>query len=123
MRRVSLCFGAYKNITKSGEDGATIQFPFSMADSSRIDVSEKCPVAILRKLKVSVAGGINWGSDEISLAKILFAVGKQEIAERLRLQGDLLEVEPVFIPHGPCPVDPETLGNPEGATVEVDIYD
>lgn len=123
MKKVSLRFGRYKNVTESGEDGATILFSFSMVDSSMVGTSEELQVATWHRLRVSVAGGINWGDDEVFLVKALFAVGKQEIVRKLYLQGDLSELETAFVPHGDCPVDPKTLIDPEGAIVEVEFID
>lgn len=121
MKKILLRFGRYENVTKSGQDGTTIQFPFSMVDSSMVGTSEELQVTTWHRLRVSVAGGISWGDDEVFLAKVLFEVGKQEIAEKLRLQGDLSELETAFIPHGDCPVDPKILIDPESSAVEIEI--
>lgn len=121
MEKRLLRFGRYENVTKSGQDGATIQFPFSMLDSSMVGIPDELQVTTWHRLRVSVAGGISWGDNDVFLAKVLFAVGKQEVAEKLRLQGGLLELETVFVPHGDCSVDPKTLIDPEGSVVELEI--
>lgn len=123
MKRILFRFGRYENVTQSGQDGATILFPFSMVDSSMVGTSEELQVATWHRLRVGVAAGISWGDDEVFLAKALFAVGKQEIVRKLYLQGDLSELETAFVPHGDCPVDPETLIDSEGAIVEVEFID
>lgn len=123
MKKILLRFGQYENVTQSGQDGATIQFPFSMVDSSMVGTPKELQATTSHKLRVGVAGGISCGNDKAFLAKVLFAVGKQEIIQKLYLQGDLSELETAFIPHGDCPVDPKTLIEPEGAIVEVEFID
>ena len=123
MKKVLLRFGRYKNVTESGRDGTTILFPFSMVDSSIVCTSEELQVTTWHRLRVGVAAGISWGDDKDFLARVLFAVGKQEIVRELYLQGDLSELETAFVPHGDCPVDPKTLIDPEGAIVEVKFID
>jgi hypothetical protein len=121
MKKVLLRFGRYENVTQSGQDGTTIQFPFSMVDSSMVGTPEECQVTTLHKLIVGVAARIRWGDDEAFIARVLFAVGKQEVVRDLYLQSDLSEPVTAFVPNGECPVDPSTLIDPDGFIIEVEI--
>lgn len=123
MRNILIRFGAYENVTVSGQDGSVIQFSFVMMVSSMAGTPAEFQMTTSHRLRVGVAARISWGDDEVFLARVLFAVGKKEIENRLQLQGDLSELETVFIPHGECPVDPKTLIDPEGAIVEVEFID
>lgn len=118
---ILLRFGTYETVTQSGQDGTTIQFPFTMVISSMVGTPEEFLVTTSHRLRVGVASRINWGDDEIFLVHVLFTVGKQEIVWKLYLQGVLSELETVFVPHGECPVDPGTLSDPKDAIVEVEI--
>lgn len=121
MKNVLLRFGKYEDITQSGQDGITIQFPFTMVVSSMVGTPEEFQVTTSHRLIVGVAARISWGDDKVFLARVLFAVGKQEVVRQLYLQSDLSEPVTAFVPNGDCPVDPKTLSDPEGAIVEVEI--
>lgn len=121
IKKRQLRFVRYENVTQPGQDGYVIQFLFSVMGSSIVGTSEELQVTTWHRLRVGVAGGIGWGNDETFLARVLFSVGKRDVAGKLCLQGDLLELETVFVPHGDCPVDPEGLMEPDGVIVEVEI--
>ena len=121
MKTVQLRFGKYVDITKSGQDGTSIQFPFEMTVGGDARGSEQSYVKSQHLLSVGVAARTNWGNDEAFLARVLFEVGKQELVGKLYLQIELSEVETVFIPHGDCPVDANSLSDPDGAILEIEI--
>lgn len=121
MKKVLLRFGRYENVTQSGQDGTTIQFPFSMVGSSMIGTPEEPQVTTQHMLRVGVAARRRWGNDEDSLAWTLFTVGKQKISEELCLHGELPELITTFVPNGECPVELMTPSKPEDAIFEIEI--
>jgi hypothetical protein len=121
MKKVLLRVGIYGDVTESGQDGTTIQFPFVMVVSSMVGTPEESKVTTSHVLRVGSAARISWGDDKVFLARVLFAVGKQRIVDELFLLVELPPLITAFVPHGECPVAPEILSDPEGAIVEIEI--
>lgn len=121
MKKILLSFGTPKNVTQSGQDGITYEFPFSMLDSRWLGLAEEHRATTRHRLRVGVAARINWGGDEKFLVKVLFRAGVQEVWDTLQALGYLPEQVTAFIPHGDCPYNRETLRDPDGYVFEIEI--
>lgn len=111
--KMTLRFGTPKNVTQSGQDGVRYEFPFSVVCKQQATTRHR--------LQVCVAARISWGHDENYLVNVLFRVGLKEVWDTLQSLGYLSELIVAYIPHGNCPYEPEKLGSPDGAIIEIEM--
>lgn len=121
-----LRFVKYKNVTNTAEaeDGTSILFAFTMVNGDLIGSPEEAAKTTSKRMKVSISCSVRnpWGIDDDELILVLFEIGRREIIEKLRQQGQLSDDEFVVVPRmDTCPFDPKRIQHPDGFTVIVDI--
>lgn len=119
-------FGKYENVTNTAEaeDGTSILFAFTMVNSDLVGSPEETAKTASKRMKVSISCSVRnpWGIGDDELMLVLFEIGRREIIERLRQQGQLSDEEFVVVPGmDTCPFDPKRIHHPDGFEERVEI--
>lgn len=126
MKNVLLRFGKYKNVTNTAEaeDGTSILFTFTIVNGDLVGSPEETEKTTSKRIKVSISRTVRdpWGIDGDELMLVLFEIGRREIIERLRQQGQISDDELVIVQQGSgCPFDPKRIQHPDGFEENVEI--
>jgi len=124
MKHILLRFGKYENVTNSGQDGTTIQFPFAMVSADLVGLPEETIKTASKRMTVSISRTLceTWGHDGDDLVLILFEIGRRKIIERLCQQGQISDDELVTAQQeNVCPFDPKQIRQPDGFEENVEM--
>lgn len=128
MKKITLRFGAPKEITNPGMDGVVIRFPFTEVDTDLIGSPEEKQRTTNHHLKVTISRWVttNWKMEENEdLTKVIFEIAKRKLIESLQGGGQLkdeFEVKITTQTHtAQLPFDPDRIQWPDGTTVSVEI--
>lgn len=124
MKRILLRFGTYENVTRSGQDGTAILFAFTMVNADLVGSPEETKKTTSKRMTVNISRTLHetWGHDGDDLVLLLFEIGRREIIEKLRQQGEISDDEFVIVQQGSgCPFDPKRIQHPYGFEENVEI--
>lgn len=120
-----LTFAAADEVTNPGDDSRSFLFPFAMITTDLIGSPEERLATTTHRLIVTIQNSRlpAWRLTEAQLIKVLFEIGRRVVAERAktgRLGSEHREMVSTASHSQECPFDPSRLGEPNGATFEIE---
>ena len=121
----TLKFQIPKDITRAGQDGIAILFPFTVVNSSFIGQPEEMRETEHHKLIVEIGESLiePWGISRKELIKVLFEIGRREIEKKVQTR-DLKDEEKIplstYNTKETCPFEPSKIKDPDGYQIEVE---